>query len=223
MAGEKQLYYDCVERTLLVALCLQSFASDVTEGCAVPEVELMSPYTATDASPFPFLVHPATADASLQSNKLQLQWSSGDECLVEGSFNSTRVSFWFAAAHQPDDVLSTQLLSEYLAFFCSHGAATGTLPVLRCAPVRQALMAKPAADAADQVIYDVSFLVLAAHVRQYGRHSLARFIMTFVKEAEATVEMLKASLNSSGRAAAQSFFSLPVQANDDEDGEAGGQ
>ncbi|CAC9438038.1 putative ARP2/3 complex subunit [Leishmania infantum JPCM5] len=209
MALAKQPYYDCVERTLLAALCLQSFASDVTEGCAVPEVEQVPLDAGTGAPPSSFLVHRATADAALRCHALRLQWSSGDECLIEGSCDSTRVSFWFAAAHQPDDALSAQLLSEYIAFFCSHGAATGALPILRCIPVRRTSAGKPAADKAGQTTYDVSFLVLAEHVYKYGRQPLARSILTFVQEVEAAVANVKVSLNARRRAAAQAFFALP--------------
>ncbi|CBZ23121.1 putative ARP2/3 complex subunit [Leishmania mexicana MHOM/GT/2001/U1103] len=210
MAVAKQPYYNCVERTLLVALCLQSFASEVTEGCAVPEVELVPPDAGTGAPPPSFLVPPATPHAALRCHPLRLQWSSGDECFIEGSCDSTRVSFWLAAAHQPDDPLSTQLLSEYMAFFCSHGAATGALPILRCTPVRRTSTGKPGAVAAGQPIYDVSFLVLAEHVYEYGRQRLARWILTFVEEVEAAVANLKVALNARRRAAAQEFFALPA-------------
>ncbi|KAG5512483.1 hypothetical protein GH5_08449 [Leishmania sp. Ghana 2012 LV757] len=209
MAVTKQLYYDCVERTLLAAMCLQSFASDVTEGCAVPAVELMPPDTVTDSSPTASLAHPHFAASAMRSNSLRLQWSSGDECLIEGSYNSTRLSFWFAAAHQPGDALSIQLLNEYVGFFCSHGAATGALPILRRAPVEYNCAGEPAAHTAGPTAYDVSFLVLAEHVHRYGRHHLARFIMTFIKEAEAAIADLKVSLNARRRAAAKSFFALP--------------
>ncbi|KAG5488206.1 hypothetical protein LSCM4_08186 [Leishmania orientalis] len=209
MAVTKQLYYDCVERTLLAAMCLQSFASDVTEGCAVPAVELMPPDTVTDSSSACSFAHPHFAASAMRSNSLRLQWSSGDECLIEGSYNSTRLSFWFAAAHQPGDALSIQLLKEYVAFFCSHGAATGALPILRRAPVEYNCAGEPAAHTTGPTAYDVSFLVLAEHVHRYGRHHLARFIMTFIKEAEAAIADLKVSLNARRRAAAKSFFALP--------------
>lgn len=210
MAVAKQPYYDCVERTLLVALCLQSFPSDVTQGCVVPEVELVPPDTGTGAPPSSFHAHCATAHAALRCHALRLQWSSGDECFIEGSCDSTRVSFWFAAAHQPDDALSAQLLSAHVAFFCSHGAATGALPILRCIPVRRTSAGKPAADAAGDAAYDVSFLVLAEHVCGYGRQRLARSILTLVQEVEAAVANSKVSLNARRRAAAQAFFALPA-------------
>ncbi|CAG9567213.1 ARP2/3_complex_subunit_-_putative [Leishmania major strain Friedlin] len=210
MTVAKQPYYDCVERTLLVALCLPSFAFDVTQGCTVPEVELVPPDTGTGAPPSSFLVHCATAHAALRCHALRLQWSSGDECFIEASCDSTRVSFWFAAAHQPGDALSAQLLNEYMAFFCSHSAATGALPILRCIPVRRTSAGKPAADAAGRTAYDVSFLVLAEHVCGYGRQHLARSILAFAQEVEAAVASLKVSLNARRRAAAQAFFALPA-------------
>ncbi|KAG5487962.1 hypothetical protein LSCM1_08277 [Leishmania martiniquensis] len=208
MAVAKQPYYDCIERTLLAVMCLQSFASDVTDGCVVPEVEVVSPYMATDASPAFSSLHPNPAASATRCNTLRLQWASGDECLLEGSHNSARLSFRFAAAHQPGDALSRQLLGAYLAFFCAHGAATGALPILRRAPVQHISAGQPAPHAAGPIAYDISFLVLAEHVRQYGRHRLATFIMTFIKDADAAVANLKVSLNARRRAAAKSFFAL---------------
>ena len=202
MSAAKEPFFLCIENTLRAALCILTYPSTFTDGDAVPEVELEE-YLTQGETPSALVSSTAQIPSTLLGNPLHLRWTQGDECLVETAHNSTRVSFWFAAAHQYGDALTAQLLQQYMAFFCTHGAATAVLPVLRCAPIRRKAVSSP--DGIDGC-YDVSFLVLPEHVEAYGRGNVANFIVTFVRNVEADVAGLKVSLNARRRAAAVAFF-----------------
>ncbi|KPA73803.1 putative ARP2/3 complex subunit [Leptomonas pyrrhocoris] len=200
MSTAKEPFFRCIESTLRAALCILHYPSTCTDGEAVPEVELDDALLGGNSPP---LISSAQATSSLRGNPLRLRWTQGDECFIETAHNSTRVSLWFAAAHQPGDLLTGQLLQQYISFFCTHGTAAAPLSMLRREPVRS--KATAAADK-DAHPYDVSFLVLPEHVESHGREALVSFIVTFVRGVEADVAGLKVSLNARRRAAAQAFF-----------------
>lgn len=207
MAYAKEPYFDCIERTLRAALCVLEVASATIEGGeATPEVERPLP----DAAATAHLTCTAPCTGVPQPRPLRLQWSSGDECCIEATHNSTRVSLLFAAAHDPDDALTHQLLHTYVDFISTYGATTGLLPVLRCRPAPRRASGDAAAATDRLRDYDLSFLVLAHHVCEYGPQRLIAFMLDFVRGVEAAVAEMRVSLDARRRAAARCFFGMPA-------------
>jgi actin related protein 2/3 complex, subunit 4 len=204
MSASKEPFFLCVAQTLRAALCILPYPSTSAEGDAVPEVE--DDALTLDSSDASRLTSSMQAVSPMRCNPLHLRWTQGDECVIEATHNSTRVSFWFAAAHQPGDARTPQLLQQYIRFFSTHGAATAVLPVLRCAPRRREAAPHQVRRGEEQT-YDVSFLVLPQHVATYGRDHVVAFIVAFVKSVEADVAGLKVALDERRHAAARAFFS----------------
>ncbi|KPI84122.1 putative ARP2/3 complex subunit [Leptomonas seymouri] len=201
MDASKGLFLHCIESTLRAALCITDYPSAHTEGDAVPEVELDDTLPLSPSAPLTSL---AQTTSTLRGRPLRLQWAQGDECLIEATYNSTRVSWWFAAAHLPSDPLTTQLLRHSALLLCRHGAATAPLlTLLRCEPLRLQ-QTEGAGDGTRH--YDISLLVLPDHVQSYGREEVARFIVTFARTVEADVAEMKTALDARRRAAAKAFF-----------------
>jgi actin related protein 2/3 complex, subunit 4 len=94
--------------------------------------------------------------------------ASREKCLIEPSINATRVSFMFRTACETEGLQA--LLSE--SYFRFLGVKADQLPLLRRAAVDG---------------FDVSFLVTASLLQQYG---VMYIIMSLVKFAQQTPEFL---------------------------------
>ena len=118
-------------------------------------------------------------------NTVRVTRNEHEECLVETSVNSTRVSLRLRQV-EPLDAL---LVRKFARFLAQRAEAFG---VLRREPLPG---------------YDVSFLITGAQSGGGGRaEALTAFIVRFLEDFDREMNLLKLSVNTRGRAVARAFL-----------------
>ncbi|ORY87759.1 Arp23 complex lacking the Arp2 subunit [Protomyces lactucae-debilis] len=165
MSNTLKNYLSAVRSTLTAALCLQNFASQVVERHNYPEVEAR------------------LSDEALL-NPLIVSRNENEQCLIEPSINSVRVSLKIKQA----DEIEAILVKQFMRFLM--GRADGFV-ILR----RKAIQG-----------FDISFLITNRHTEDMLKHKLVDFIIQFMEEVDAEINEMKLFLNGRARFVAESYL-----------------
>ena len=167
MADAYRPYLTCIRSTLSAALCLQNFPCQQVERQNKPEVEFKS-------------------NSELLLKPILICRNEHEQCFIETSINSVRISFKI----KQTDQLDALLVKKYMAFLMQRAEAVG---VLRRVPLQG---------------YDISFLITDLHCQQYNKQKLIGFICQFMQDINAEIHELKLLVNTRGRAVAVDYMKL---------------
>lgn len=159
MSNTLKNYLSAVRSTLTAALCLQNFASQVVERHNYPEVEAR-----------------LTDEALL--NPLIVSRNENEQCLIEPSINSVRVSLKIKQA----DEIEAILVNQFMRFLM--GRADGFV-ILR----RKAIQVwfSIFSVLANKQGFDISFLITNKNTEDMLKHKLVDFIIQFMEEVDAEI------------------------------------
>jgi len=146
-------------------MCLRNFASQVVERHNKPEIE-------------------ARMNKELLLTPLVIARNENEQCLIEGSINSIRVSIRIKQSDEMENVLVDKF-SRFLAqraedFF-----------ILRRKAVKG---------------YDISFLITNFHTEELKKNKLVDFIIHFMEEIDQEISGMKLAVNSRARVVASTFL-----------------
>lgn len=165
MANTLRPYLTCIRNTLNAAMCLQNFPCQEVERHNKPEVELKT-------SP------------ELLLNPVLICRNESEQCLIEGSINSLRISIKVKQADELENILA----KKFLRFVSMRAEA---FEVLRRVPVQG---------------YDISFLITNTHTEDMYKHKLIDFVVRFMEDIDKEISELKLSVNTRGRLVATEFL-----------------
>lgn len=165
MSNTLKNYLSAVRSTLTAALCLQNFASQVVERHNYPEVEAR-----------------LTDEALL--NPLIVSRNENEQCLIEPSINSVRVSLRIKQA----DEIESILVKQFMRFLMGRAES---FVVLRRKPIKG---------------FDISFLITNANTEEMLKHKLVDFIIQFMEEVDAEINEMKLFLNGRARFVAENYL-----------------
>ena len=172
MASVTNKYLTAIKQNLDATLNLRFFPSQIVERQIHPEVEFQD-------------------NPSLLLDPIYISKSEQEQCLIEASVNSVRISIAIAK----NDELST-LLTKKLGDFMT----------LR-ADKFEILRKKPISDN-----YDFSFLISAQHLQTYKKEELINFIIEFIHGVNKEISDLKLCV-SEHAATATRFYTNGASAN----------
>jgi ARP2/3 complex 20 kDa subunit (ARPC4) len=165
MASALKPYLDAVQRTLNAALCLRNFPSQLVERHNKPEVEV-------------------GGSKELLLNKLVIARTETEQCLIEPSINSVRVSIKIKQADEIEQILCHKftrfLMQRAEQFF---------------------IMRRKAIEG-----YSISFLITHTHTETMWKHKLIDFIVTFMEEIDKEISSMKIAINARARLVAGEFL-----------------
>eukprot|EP00271_Cylindrocystis_brebissonii_P019174 TRINITY_DN572_c2_g1_i1.p1 TRINITY_DN572_c2_g1~~TRINITY_DN572_c2_g1_i1.p1 ORF type:complete len:170 (+),score=40.16 TRINITY_DN572_c2_g1_i1:292-801(+) len=165
MATSQKGYLSCIRNTLTAALCIQNFPSQEVERHNRPEVEYKT-------SP------------ELLLQPMLICRNESEQCLIEGSINSLRLSIKVKQADELENILA----KKFLRFLAMRAEA---FRVLRRKPVAG---------------FDISFLITNAHCEEMDKGKLIDFIMLFMEDIDKEINELKLSINTRGRLVATEYL-----------------
>ena len=165
MSNTLKNYLSAVRATLTASLCLQNFASQVVERHNYPEVEAR-----------------LTDEALL--NPVIISRNENEQCLVEPSINSVRVSLRIKQA----DEIETILVRQFMRFLMGRAES---FVILRRKPV---------------VGFDISFLITNGNTEGMMRHMIVEFIVRFMTDVDAEINEMKLFLNGRARFVAEQYL-----------------
>ncbi|CAF1509719.1 unnamed protein product [Adineta ricciae] len=151
-------YLDAIRATLQAAFCIENFESQLVERHNKPEVEVKT-------------------SKLLLLNPLIISRNVNERVLIEGSFNSIRVSI---AVKQSDEL--KKLICKRLMRFMMQRA--DDFYILRRKPVPD---------------YDISFLVTNFHAETMYTHRLVDFIVYFLEEIDKEISEMNLAVSSRAR------------------------
>eukprot|EP00897_Mesotaenium_endlicherianum_P008118 jgi/Mesen1/7334/ME000377S06552 len=204
MANTLRPYLTCIRNTLNAALCLQNFPCQEVERHNKPEVELKQTLLVCGLLLLLLLkllledvaeVTPnAVGDGPIQTssrtspelllNPVLICRNESEQCLIEGSINSLRVSIKVKQADELENILA----KKFLRFLAMRAESF------------QVLRRKPVAG------YDISFLITHTHCEEMHKHKLIDFIVAFMEDIDKEISELKLSVNTRGRLVATEFL-----------------
>eukprot|EP00892_Ulva_mutabilis_P009910 jgi/Ulvmu1/7291/UM035_0079.1 len=152
--GTRDQYIDAIASTLYSLLCLRDFPCQDVERRSKPEIEFGS-----------------SKELLLDPKIVRLK-GFREECLMEPSINSTRISFLFNRGDNLEMSIA-QTFHKFLGMKADH------LDLLRRTPVHS---------------YDVSFLVTSELLQLHGPMSIVLSILKFAVEVPEFLVELKASV-----------------------------
>ncbi|CAF0823262.1 unnamed protein product [Adineta ricciae] len=158
-------YLDAIRATLQAAFCIENFESQLVERHNKPEVEVKT-------------------SKLLLLNPLIISRNVNERVLIEGSFNSIRVSI---AVKQSDEL--KKLICKRLMRFMMQRA--DDFYILRRKPVPD---------------YDISFLVTNFHAETMYTHRLIDFIVYFLEEIDKEISEMNLAVSSRARMCADEFL-----------------
>ncbi|KAJ4461555.1 putative Actin-related protein 2/3 complex subunit 4 [Paratrimastix pyriformis] len=158
-------YLNCIRATLDAALCVTNFGSQVVERHNKPEVE-------------------ARWSKEVVLNPILIARNEKEQCLIETSVNSVRVSIKIKQTDEMD-VLLTKKFTSFLM------RRADSFIVLRRKPIEG---------------YDISFLITNFHLEFLKKDKLIDFIIGFMEDVDREISALKISMNARGRIVAFNFL-----------------
>lgn len=151
--------------TLTAALCLQNYASQVVERHNYPEVEARM------------------SDEALL-NPVIVSRNENEQCLIEPSINSVRVSLKIKQA----DEIEAILVKQFMRFLMGRA---DSFVILRRKPIKG---------------FDISFLITNTNTEDMLKHKLVDFIIQFMEEVDAEINEMKLFLNGRARFVAEHYL-----------------
>lgn len=165
MAQALQNYLKAIRDTLDAVLNLRYFPSELVERQTHPEVEFQD-------------------NAELLMKPLTIAKSDTENCLIEASINSVRVSIAIKK-NQEIEVLLTHMLERFLAL------RADKFGIMR---------RKPAFPN-----YDFSFLITDEHLIKYRKEEIINFILEFIQGIDKEINDMKLTIINQTRMAAAYF------------------
>ena len=158
-------YLDCIRATLTASMCIRNFPSQVVERHNKPEVEMRT-------------------SRELLLNPITISRNENEQCFIEPSINSVRVSI---KIKQADEI--EQILTAKFARFLMQRAEQ--FIILRRKPVDK---------------FDLSFLIVHKHLETMWKHKLIDFVILFMEDIDKEINGMKITVNTRARIVASEFM-----------------
>lgn len=209
-------YLECIRHTLEASLCLRNFPSELVERHNKPEIEIQC--AARAAQPPSAREGPPEASLELASryrrdnkvammNPVLICRNEKEQCLIEPSVNSVRVSVLVKKSDELEDLFChkfTRFLMQRAEQF----------RILRRRPLKFASASKGRSRnvnlSADVDTggdsFDISFLVTHVHAESLLKDKLIDFIIQFIQDIAKEISEMKIAVNARARLVATEFM-----------------
>jgi actin related protein 2/3 complex subunit 4 len=158
-------YLDCIRTTLTASMCIRNFPSQVVERHNKPEVEMRT-------------------SRELLLNPITISRNENEQCFIEPSINSVRVSIKIKQADEIEQILTakfTRFLMQRAEQFI----------ILRRKPVEK---------------FDLSFLIVHKHLETMWKHKLVDFVILFMEDIDKEINAMKITVNMRARIVSSEFM-----------------